>query len=99
MLSKCANAECCEEFRYLHLGKLFCLAPKPQVEAINAGMIPTLSEQFWLGERCSKTMTLAWAGTHATVVALPAKPGKTIPAKPARPTQRGRAARAASPGR
>lgn len=76
VLSKCANPECSQQFRYLHSGKLFCLTPTPEIEAIG-GVIPKLSERFWLCERCSKTMTLVWVGTHAQVVALPAGAGET----------------------
>lgn len=31
MLSKCANPECSESFRYLHEGRIFHLAPTPEV--------------------------------------------------------------------
>ena len=33
MLSKCANPECSEQFRYLHQGKMFCLIPAPKAAA------------------------------------------------------------------
>jgi hypothetical protein len=74
VLSKCANPGCSEQFRYLHQGKLYCLIPTPEVQAVGNGRIPTLYERFWLCARCSKTLTLIWSGTQATVVPLPAKP-------------------------
>ena len=33
MLSKCANPECFEQFRYLHQGKIFLLTPPPELQA------------------------------------------------------------------
>jgi hypothetical protein len=47
MLSKCANPKCSEIFRYLHKGKIFSLAPIPEVQTVT-GMIPALEERFWL---------------------------------------------------
>jgi len=77
VLSKCANPECSEQFRYLYQGKLYCLIPTPEVQAVGSAMIPTLYERFWLCARCSKTMTLIWGGTQALVVPLPPKPVST----------------------
>jgi len=34
MLSKCANYECSESFRYLHAGKIFCHAPTPDLQIL-----------------------------------------------------------------
>jgi hypothetical protein len=102
VLSKCANPECSQQFRYLHQGKLFCLTPTPDVAKVAEGAITGLYERFWLCDPCSKTMTLAWAGTHIKVVPLPTKPA-LIPAalsaqaKPA--LSRKRLVRAASRGR
>jgi hypothetical protein len=72
MLSKCANPKCSEIFRYLHKGKIFSLAPTPEVQAV-AGMLPALEERFWLCERCSKEMTFVWNGARVRLVALPKK--------------------------
>ena len=73
MLSKCANPECSEIFRYLHQGKIFCLAPTPEIE-VAAGMPnPVLEERFWLCERCAKEMTLIWGGAQVTLVRLPTR--------------------------
>jgi len=72
MLSKCANPECSERFLYLHRGKLFHLTPTPEVEAIGGECAPPLYERFWLCDRCCKKMTLAWGGTEAKLVSLPA---------------------------
>ena len=75
MLSNCANPKCSEIFRYLHQGKIFSLAPTPEVQTVT-GMLPTLEERFWLCEQCSKEMTLVWGGTHLKLVALPKKRGR-----------------------
>jgi len=73
MLSKCANPVCSEIFRYLHQGKIFCLAPTPEIE-VAAGMPnPVLEERFWLCERCAKEMTLIWGGAQVTLVRLPTR--------------------------
>jgi len=71
MLSKCANPECSEVFRYLHQGKLFHLSPTPQVQAATEVLSPLLVERFWLCDKCSKQMTVVWGGTHAKLVSLP----------------------------
>lgn len=44
MLSKCANPKCSEIFRYLHQGKIFSLAPTPEVQTVTE-MVPTLEER------------------------------------------------------
>jgi hypothetical protein len=72
MLSKCANPECSEQFRYLLQGKLFHLTPTPEVEQIIQGSFPSLYERFWLCERCSKEMTVIWDGWGPKIVPLPA---------------------------
>ena len=76
MLSKCANPECVEVFRYLHQGKIFHLCPTPEVQAATDELSPVMYERFWLCERCSKQLTVVWGGTHARLVPLPAKPGQ-----------------------
>jgi hypothetical protein len=72
MLSKCANPDCSETFRYLHQGKIFCLAPTPEVETLTGELHLVLQERFWLCARCSKEMTLTWAGTEVRLVPLSA---------------------------
>ena len=103
MLSKCANPECSEIFRYLHQGKLFGLSPTPELEIV-AETIPSLRERFWLCDKCSKEMTLIWGGTEAELVPLPIKSGPVEVSPPqARPDNRIKRrrprARAASAGR
>jgi hypothetical protein len=73
MLSKCANPECTEIFRYLHAGKIFYLAPTPNIQIAMGMQHPELFERFWLCAQCSKQMTLVWGGTEVKVVPLPAK--------------------------
>ena len=75
MLSKCANPKCSEIFRYLHQGKIFSLAPTPEVQTVT-GMLPGLEERFWLCERCAREMTLVWGGAQVKLVALPKKRGR-----------------------
>jgi len=82
VLSKCANPECSEQFRFLHEGKLFQLTPSPDVQPIREEDIPALYERFWLCDRCVKKMTVVWAGSHAEVVPIKAKRA-IIPAKAA----------------
>jgi hypothetical protein len=82
MLSKCANPECSEILRYLHQGKIFCLAPTPEVESLAGGMYSVLQERFWLCDRCSKEMTLIWGGTRVELVPLGIREG----AHPAAPS-------------
>ena len=72
MLSKCANPECGEVFRYLHQGKIFHLPPTLEPQATTApGSSPPLRERFWLCAQCSKRMTLIWDGTRVKLVYLP----------------------------
>ena len=71
MLSKCANPECSEVFRYLHQGKIFHLSPTPEVQAAAEVLSPLMCERFWLCDKCSKVMTLVWGGTQAKLVSLP----------------------------
>jgi hypothetical protein len=74
MVSKCANPACSEKFLYLHQGKIFQLTPTREVEAVGGGFTPSLSERFWLCDKCCKEMTLVWGGTEARLVPLPAEP-------------------------
>jgi hypothetical protein len=73
MLSKCANPECSEMLRYLHVGKIFYLAPTPEIQIEMGLQHPALHERFWLCARCSKEMTLVWGGTKVRLVRLPAR--------------------------
>jgi hypothetical protein len=70
MVSKCANPACSKRFLYLHQGKLFNLAPTPQVEAAGGDFVPALYERFWLCDDCCKRMTLVWGGTGIKLVPL-----------------------------
>jgi hypothetical protein len=100
MLSKCANPECSERFRYLHEGKIFRLSPTPEVQ-IAAGMFkPALHERFWLCTPCSKKTTLVWDRTQVRLAPVPLKaPALLAPAKDKRDVKRRLRARAASAGR
>ncbi len=82
MLSKCANPECSEIFRYLHQGKIFCLAPTPDVKPQTGIPNPLLHERFWLCERCAKEMTLVWGGTQVRLVRLPIPAAAAPPPAP-----------------
>ena len=73
MLSKCANPDCSETFRYLHQGKIFCLAPTPEVETLSGELREVFRERFWLCTRCSREITLIWGGNQVRLVRLPAK--------------------------
>jgi hypothetical protein len=77
MLSKCANPECSEVLRYLHEGKIFYLAPTPEVQITTGLWHPELHERFWLCARCSKKMTLTWGGTKVKLERLPSKAAAT----------------------
>jgi len=79
MLSKCANPECAEVFRYLHEGKIFRLSPTPEVEATTKLPASLLYERFWLCDACSKRMTLVWGGTRAKLVSLPPRAERKRP--------------------
>ena len=72
MLSKCANPECNEQFRYLHQGKLFHLSPTPEIQAQSDESYEALYERFWLCDQCCKRMSVVWDGTQAAIVSLPA---------------------------
>ena len=74
MLSKCANPECSEQFRYLHQGKLFHLSPTPNLLVVDDDSYDYLYERFWLCDQCSRTMTLVWNGSAAKIVRLPDRP-------------------------
>lgn len=103
MLSKCANPECSEILRYLREGKLFYLAPTPDVQIATGKLYPSLQERFWLCDRCAKEMTLTWEGTKVKVVPLAIRAGQVnaVPARVAdNPLKRRRPrVRAASAGR
>lgn len=81
MLSKCANPECSETFRYLHQGQVFRLSPSPSVQATAVALGALLTERFWLCDHCAQEMTVVWDGARAKVaprpqetVALPSQP-------------------------
>jgi len=76
MVSKCANPECCEVFRYLHQGKIFLLSPTPEVQMVTGNAYPSLYERFWLCDKCSREMTVVWGGTQAKLMPLPMKAGQ-----------------------
>lgn len=80
-----ANPECSERFLYLHQGKLFQLMPTPEIAAVGEGFLPVLSERFWLCDRCSKTMTIVWAGTGPKLVPLPTRTVAKLTADQAKP--------------
>jgi hypothetical protein len=82
VLSKCANPECSEQFRYLHQGKLFLIIPTPNVRADASGSLSFLYERFWLCDSCSKNLTLVWGGTKVKIVPLAEKPMKVEAADP-----------------
>jgi hypothetical protein len=77
MVSKCANPACSEKFLRLHQGKLFCLSPTPEVEEATGAFTPSLYERFWLCDRCSKLMTLVWAGAEIRLIPLPEEHAST----------------------
>ena len=79
MLSKCANPECPEVFRYLHEGKIFRLAPTPTVRTAAATLGLLLTERFWLCDPCSKEMTVVWDGARAKIVPLPNDVAAVLP--------------------
>lgn len=100
MLSKCSNPECSETFRYLHAGKIFYLAPTPDLQLAKGMLRPALHERFWLCAQCAKEMTLIWGGAEVQLVRLPAK--VAVPAPPVLQSAvagRRQRARAASAGR
>ncbi len=95
MISKCANPTCSEIFLYLHQGKIFQLAPTPEVEAVGGGFLPSLYERFWLCDKCCTEMTLVWGGNEPKLVPLRAEPVTQPPALEvdARQKPKGRAGR------
>jgi hypothetical protein len=101
MLSKCANPECSEILRYLHRGKIFCLAPTPEVQSVTGMLNPVFEERFWLCERCTQEMTLVWGGTQVKLVRRPGQ--AAVPSPPAcknnKVRKKSRRARASSAGR
>lgn len=100
MLSKCANPECSAVLRYLGQGRIFYLAPTPDVK-ISIGINCALwHERFWLCDRCAKHMTVVWSGNEAAVAPLPAKrPEAPPPARKAMLDYPQTRSRAASHGR
>ena len=78
MLSKCANPECSEQFRYLHQGKLFHLNPTPELQALGDDFCDALYERFWLCEQCCKRMRVVWDGTQARIASLLATERVTV---------------------
>lgn len=57
MLTKCANPECANPFRYLRGGRLFRLAVESPASSL--GGKPTRRiERFWLCDSCSTYLTL-----------------------------------------
>lgn len=89
MLSKCANPDCCEQFRYLHQGKLFHLTPIPELQSLSEG-VEAFHERFWLCDRCCLRMKVVWDGTQARIVSLPAPaPHEHAQETPARRSRKG----------
>ena len=76
VLSKCANPDCSEKFLFLHKGKLFHLAPTPEVFRAFPHIELSLQERFWLCDRCAKIMTVIWEGSHTKLIPLPTQPKK-----------------------
>ena len=72
MLSKCANPECSEQFRYLHQGKIFLLTPTPAFEATSRDLCRVFYQRFWLCDQCCKKLKLVWGGAQPKLVPLPA---------------------------
>ena len=101
MLSKCANPECPEMFRYLHEGKIFYLDPPPEVTIAGGILHPELHQRFWLCGRCSKELTLIWGGTKVRLERLPIQAtANPLPPAPKDQTRKGRPrARAVFAGR
>jgi hypothetical protein len=102
MLSKCANPECAESFRYLHEGKIFRLSPTPEIQIATAMRRPELQERFWLCAGCAKKITLVWDGKQVSVVPVPVKVPALVPPAPKVKKKEGLRrlrARAASAGR
>ena len=81
MLSKCVNPDCSDTFRYLHEGRIFYLAPTPDVQIAVGMSHPGLHERFWLCTRCAQEMTVVWAGSKVKVarLAVQAQPAPVAP--------------------
>ena len=61
MLLKCANPKCSHPFKYLHQGKLFCLAAQSargRETSLNGKRTAGGVEYFWLCGPCSSVFTL-----------------------------------------
>lgn len=71
MLSKCANPDCSERFRYFHQGKLFHLTPVPELQRFGEEICGHLYEGFWLCDECSGTLAILRDGLRAQVVPFP----------------------------
>lgn len=101
MLSKCANPECSETFRYLREGQIFRLAPNPDLRITMRVSNPALQERFWLCARCAKEMTLIWDGAQVKLVRQPGESGPLLPpsVRQSEARRRHARARAASAGR
>jgi hypothetical protein len=109
VLSKCANPECSETFRFLRQGKLFRLDPTPTLQSSAAVLGYRLYERFWLCDKCSLSLTILWNGKHAQISRLPDRVEGVPPAPPLPPLKglqrvgseflRRRAAAAGSDGR
>jgi len=82
MLSKCANPECSETFRYLHQGKIFRLSPTPEIQIATGMHRLELQERFWLCTGCAKKITLVWNGTQVRLVPVPVKVPALMPPAP-----------------
>ncbi|HET9306482.1 MAG TPA: hypothetical protein VFO46_10680 [Candidatus Sulfotelmatobacter sp.] len=79
MLSKCANPECSNQFRYLHQGKIFVLTPIPELEEAGLCVLQSFHERFWLCDRCCKDMKIGWDGIGPKLIRLPAQPADQRP--------------------
>lgn len=74
MLSKCANPECSNQFRYLHQGKIFVLTPIPELEQAGLCALQSFHERFWLCDCCCQEMKIVWDGIGPKLIRLPALP-------------------------
>jgi hypothetical protein len=69
MLAKCANPECCAEFRYLRQGKLFLREPginSPTRAKSTRGVL----QRYWLCSSCCESFTVVDDGERMRVVPL-----------------------------
>jgi len=62
MVSRCANPECANEFRYMHEGRIFLVPASDQCKRV---------ELMWLCGSCSQKMTIHICGGIAKVVPVP----------------------------